>query len=69
MLLRITERKEWRQQTQVSTRRNLLFTTRVVQHWNKLPRQAVEFPSFTIFGPQLGKALSNLASTLKLGLF
>ncbi|KFV80515.1 hypothetical protein N308_01194, partial [Struthio camelus australis] len=30
------------------TRRNF-FTMRVTEHWNRLPRQAVEFPSLEIF--------------------
>jgi len=35
-------------------------TVRVVKHWNKLPREAVELPSLEIFKHGLGTALSKL---------
>ena len=34
--------------------------TRVVKHWNGLPREAVEAPSLETFKPRLDRALSSL---------
>ncbi|KFP10746.1 hypothetical protein Z169_05834, partial [Egretta garzetta] len=36
------------------------FTTRVVKHWNGLPREVVEAPSLETFKARLDGALSNL---------
>jgi len=36
------------------------FTVRMVKHWNRLPRQAVEAPSLEIFKARSDGALSNL---------
>ncbi|KGL99563.1 hypothetical protein N301_09691, partial [Charadrius vociferus] len=36
------------------------FTLRVVRHWNRLPREAVEAPSLEVFKARLDGALSNL---------
>ncbi|KFP15187.1 hypothetical protein Z169_01963, partial [Egretta garzetta] len=36
------------------------FTMRVVKHWNRLPREAVEAPSLEAFKARLDRALSNL---------
>ncbi|KFV99032.1 hypothetical protein N326_01605, partial [Eurypyga helias] len=36
------------------------FTERVVKHWNRLPREAVEAPSLEVFKARLDEALSNL---------
>jgi len=36
------------------------FTTRVVKHWNRLPREAVDAPSLEAFKARLDGALSNL---------
>ncbi|KFQ91356.1 hypothetical protein Y956_08392, partial [Nipponia nippon] len=36
------------------------FTMRVVRHWNRLPRQAVDAPSLEEFKASLDEALSNL---------
>jgi len=36
------------------------FTMRVVKHWNRLPREAVDAPSLAVFKARLGGALSNL---------
>ncbi|KFU89886.1 hypothetical protein M959_08245, partial [Chaetura pelagica] len=36
------------------------FTARVVRHWNRLPREAVEAPSLQVFKARLNGALSNL---------
>lgn len=42
----------------VNTRRN--FTVRVTEHWSKLPRKVVEFPSLKIFKSYLNTILSNV---------
>jgi len=36
------------------------FTVRVVKHWNRLPREAVDAPSLAVFKARLDEALSNL---------
>ena len=36
------------------------FTMRVVKHWNRLPREAVDVPSLEVFKAGLDGALSNL---------
>jgi len=36
------------------------FTVRVVRHWKRLPREAVEAPSLETFKVMLDRALSNL---------
>ncbi|KFR06462.1 hypothetical protein N306_02387, partial [Opisthocomus hoazin] len=36
------------------------FTVRVVRHWNRLPREAVNAPSLAVFKARLDRALSNL---------
>ncbi|KFP20863.1 hypothetical protein Z169_01838, partial [Egretta garzetta] len=40
--------------------RKKFFTTRVVKHWNRLPREVVEAPSLDTFKARLDGALSNL---------
>jgi len=40
--------------------RKKYFTTRVVKHWNGLPREVVEVPSLQMFKFRLDGALSNL---------
>ncbi|KFM06634.1 hypothetical protein AS27_02786, partial [Aptenodytes forsteri] len=40
--------------------RKKLFTMRVVRHWNRLPREAVDAPSLEVFKARLDRALSNL---------
>ncbi|KGL88037.1 hypothetical protein N301_13506, partial [Charadrius vociferus] len=40
--------------------RKTFFTLRVVRHWNRLPREAVEAPSLEMFKARLDRALSNL---------
>ncbi|KFQ66638.1 hypothetical protein N334_14171, partial [Pelecanus crispus] len=40
--------------------RKNFFTMRVVKHWNRLPREAVEAPSLETFKVRLDGALSNL---------
>ncbi|KFQ96974.1 hypothetical protein Y956_09161, partial [Nipponia nippon] len=40
--------------------RKTFFTMRVVKHWNRLPREAVEAPSPETFKARLDGALSNL---------
>ncbi|KGL93567.1 hypothetical protein N301_02834, partial [Charadrius vociferus] len=40
--------------------RKKFFTLRVVRHWNRLPREAVEAPSLEVFKARLDGALSNL---------
>ncbi|KFV97310.1 hypothetical protein N326_12254, partial [Eurypyga helias] len=36
------------------------FPERVVKHWNRLPREAVDAPSLEVFKARLDEALSNL---------
>ncbi|KGL88024.1 hypothetical protein N301_13488, partial [Charadrius vociferus] len=40
--------------------RKEFFTVRVVRHWNRLPREAVDAPSLEVFKAGLDGALSNL---------
>ena len=40
--------------------RKKFFTVRVVRHWHRLPREAVEAPSLAVFKARLDGALSNL---------
>ncbi|KFZ59067.1 hypothetical protein N338_08897, partial [Podiceps cristatus] len=40
--------------------RNKFFATRVVRHWHRLPREAVDAPSLEVFKARLDGALSNL---------
>ncbi|KFW05677.1 hypothetical protein N326_09737, partial [Eurypyga helias] len=40
--------------------RKKFFTERVVKHWNRLPREAVDAPSLEVFKARLDVALSNL---------
>ncbi|KFP30983.1 hypothetical protein N325_09490, partial [Colius striatus] len=40
--------------------RNKIFPVRVVRHWNKLPKEAVDVPSLAAFKARLDEALSNL---------
>ncbi|KFZ60906.1 hypothetical protein N321_12562, partial [Antrostomus carolinensis] len=40
--------------------KNKLFLVRVVRHWNRLPREAVDAPSLEVFKARLDEALSNL---------
>jgi len=40
--------------------RKKFFTMRVVKHWHRLPREAVEAPSLETFKTRLDRALSNL---------
>ncbi|KFP96781.1 hypothetical protein N329_06700, partial [Haliaeetus albicilla] len=40
--------------------RKKFFTMRMVRHWNKLPREAVDAPSLEVFKARLDGALSNL---------
>jgi len=37
-----------------------LLPMRVMEHWNRLPREAVESPSLEIFQPRLDKILYSL---------
>ncbi|KFQ00706.1 hypothetical protein N329_05713, partial [Haliaeetus albicilla] len=40
--------------------REKFFTVRVVRHWHRLPREAVDAPSLEVFKARLDGALSNL---------
>ncbi|KFV39922.1 hypothetical protein N328_03120, partial [Gavia stellata] len=40
--------------------RRKFFTMRVVRHWNRLPREAVDAPSLEAFKARLDGALGNL---------
>ena len=40
--------------------RKKFFTMRVVRHWHRLPREAVDAPSLESFKVRLDGALSNL---------
>ncbi|KFW81336.1 hypothetical protein N305_09874, partial [Manacus vitellinus] len=40
--------------------RKKLFTVRVVRHWNRLPREAVDATSLQVFKTRLDGTLSNL---------
>ncbi|KFQ05841.1 hypothetical protein N329_11464, partial [Haliaeetus albicilla] len=40
--------------------RNKFFTVRVLRHWNRLPREAVDAPSLEVFKAKLDGALSHL---------
>ncbi|KFW02237.1 hypothetical protein N326_06949, partial [Eurypyga helias] len=40
--------------------RQKFFTERVVRHWNRLPREAVDAPSLAVFKARLDEALINL---------
>jgi len=40
--------------------RKKFFTMRVVRHWHRLPRAAVNAPSLEMFKARLDEALSNL---------
>ncbi|KFV87623.1 hypothetical protein N308_00210, partial [Struthio camelus australis] len=40
--------------------RKNFFTVRVTEHWNRLPREAVESPSLEIFKSHLDTVLGNL---------
>ncbi|KFV06216.1 hypothetical protein N339_04255, partial [Pterocles gutturalis] len=40
--------------------RKKFFIMRVVRHWQRLPREAVDVPSLEVFKARLDEALSNL---------
>ncbi|KFQ07549.1 hypothetical protein N329_11750, partial [Haliaeetus albicilla] len=40
--------------------RKKFFTVRVVRHWNRVPKEAVDAPSLAVFKARLDGALSNL---------
>ncbi|KFR12276.1 hypothetical protein N306_04176, partial [Opisthocomus hoazin] len=40
--------------------RKKFFTMRVVRHWHRLPREAVDDPSLEVFKARLDRTLRNL---------
>ncbi|KFU86622.1 hypothetical protein M959_09612, partial [Chaetura pelagica] len=40
--------------------RKKFFSMRVVRHWNRLPKEAVDAPSLEVFKARLDEALCNL---------
>ncbi|KFQ33282.1 hypothetical protein N332_08285, partial [Mesitornis unicolor] len=40
--------------------RKKFFSVRVVRHWHRLPREAVDAPSLEVFKARLDRALGNL---------
>ncbi|KFU92062.1 hypothetical protein M959_00523, partial [Chaetura pelagica] len=40
--------------------RKKFFTVRVVRHWNRLPRDAVDAPSLEVFKARLDRAVCDL---------
>ena len=40
--------------------RKKFFAMRVVRHWNRLPREAVDTPSLEVFKARLNGTLGNL---------
>ena len=40
--------------------RNRFFTQRVVEHWNRLPREAVTAPSLTLFKKHFDNTLRDM---------
>ncbi|KFQ39138.1 hypothetical protein N332_12396, partial [Mesitornis unicolor] len=40
--------------------RRKFFTVRVMRHWHRLPREAVDAPSLAVFKARLDGALSSL---------
>ena len=40
--------------------RKEFFSVRVVRHWHRLPREAVDAPSLAVFKARVDGALSNL---------
>ncbi|KFQ28540.1 hypothetical protein N332_12908, partial [Mesitornis unicolor] len=40
--------------------RKKFFTVRVVGHWHRLPREAVDAPSLAVFKARLDRSLGNL---------
>jgi len=49
--------KEGRFRSDIRTK---FFTLRVVRHWNRLRREAVDVPSLEVFKDRLDGALSNV---------
>ena len=49
----------------LNMRKNLI-TLRMTEHWNRLPREVVEFPSLEIFKTSLDATLCNLLQVILL---
>ena len=55
----VSEKKLKHRKFHLNTRKSF-FTLRVTEHWNRLPREAVESPSLEIFETRLDKVLCSL---------